>query len=289
MSLLRMVSSSSLLTHGCKHYYNYLFNLSKISKMNNWKIISGKYENQTFIIPTDTYVSKKLKMSVSSISNYKKILKALGLIAILPKCTTRTNKQRNYHNRQLTVVMQTLSRKFIAKSLIYLKNANFLKTSGSIITRFKTKINTFARNIHTNIKKMLNFVGNSMNLNKKDVQDVTDILNQNNIEFKSYELKFYIKLHKISKTKFIQTCKKCRGKKINSPLKYITTVFNSIDSNTNYFHNFPQRSYNYSELEKLLIANNDIPDLKGGLTNDTSRTSEDFKIRTSLKNKTRKH
>lgn len=153
MSLFNAVMRSNLLSKGCKLYYTYIVNLTKVSKINNWKITDGKYKNYNFCIPTDIYVSKKLNIGLTSIYKYKKTLKSLGLIDTLTKYTTRTNQRRNYHNRQLTVVLKTMPRKLISKLLVYVKNARILKTSNTIISQVKKSLNNTVKNIHTKIKK----------------------------------------------------------------------------------------------------------------------------------------
>ena len=273
MSFFNMVMQSKYLSNSCKRYYKYLVNLTKTSKSKNWKITSGKYENYNFIIPTDTVVAspEKLNMGLTSIYRYKKTLQSLGLIDILKKCTTRTNQRRNYHNRQLTVVLKTVPRKLIGMSLVFrsnIKNAKILKTYDSIITQVNRKLNTAITNIHVKIKKLLNNVkttnytnntsyNNLKNLNKNDVQAVTNTLNTYKIEFKDYQIKDYIKLYKKSKEKFIQTCRYCSDKResIYAPLKYFTKVFESSKTYINKFWNFPQREYDFDELEKMIIHN----------------------------------
>ena len=269
MSLFNTVMRSNLLSKGCKLYYIYLFNLSKMSKSRNWKITEGKYENHNFIIATDSRVSKKLSIGLTSIYKYKKTLKSLGLIDILTKFTTRTNQRRNYHNRQLTVVLKAMPRKLISKLLTRsnnIKKARILKTSSNIISQFSKNLNTTVRNIHTKVKNLLNNVkttnyinntsyNNLKNLNKEDVQTVANILNTYNIKFKNKEIPHYIEMYKKSKEKFNQTCKYCSDKHMYAPLKYFTKVFASSYKPKIKFCDFPQKKHNFDELEKLLIKN----------------------------------
>ena len=149
-----------------------------------------------------------------------------------------------------------------------IKNAKILKTYDSIITQVNRKLNTAITNIHVKIKKLLNNVkttnytnntsyNNLKNLNKNDVQAVTNTLNTYKIEFKDYQIKDYIKLYKKSKEKFIQTCRYCSDKReyIYAPLKYFTKIFESSKTYINKFWNFPQREYDFDELEKMIIHN----------------------------------
>lgn len=156
-SLLNVVLSSKLLTNGCKRYYLKLLDYNKASKINNWKITNGKYQDCNFISPSDNTISKDIFMSVSSIKRYRKTLKSLGLIAIPPKFTTRTNKSTNYHHRQIMIVLKSLPKKLISKSLTILKGAKILKISNSIITKFFKNLNGTVRNIHSNLKKIVEF------------------------------------------------------------------------------------------------------------------------------------
>lgn len=156
MSLFDLVMKSNLISKGCKLYYTYLFNLNKISKFRNWKITEGKYKNHNFIIATDSYISKKLNIGLTSIYKYKKTLKSLGLINTLPKFTTRTNQCKNNHFCQLTVVLKTIPKWLISETLVFknnIKNAKILKTSSNIISQFSKNLNTTIRNIHTKVKK----------------------------------------------------------------------------------------------------------------------------------------
>ena len=262
MSLFNLVMRSNLISKGCKLYYTYLVNLTKISKVNNWKITDGKYKNYNFCIPTDIYVSKKLNMGLTSIYKYKKTLKSLGLIDILTKCTTRTNQRRNYHNRQLTVVLKAMPRKLISKLLVYIRKARILKTSSIIISQVKQSLNNTVRNIHTKIKNMLNNVKatnhkntnsiSNLNLNKEDVQTVCNTLNTYKINFKNYEIKYYLDLYNKSKEKFTQTCKYCSDKHMYAPLKYFTKVFESSKAYINKFCDFTQREYNDTFFDSLI-------------------------------------
>lgn len=264
MSLFDLVMKSKLISKGCKLYYTYLFNLNKISKFRNWKITEGKYENHNFIIATDSYISKKLNIGLTSIYKYKKTLKSLGLIDILTKFTTRTNQRRNYHNRQLTVVFKTIPKKFLSKTLVFgnsIKKARILKTSSNIISQFSKNLNTTIRNIHTKVKSLLNNVksvnctNNTSynNLNKEDVQTVANILNTYNIKFKNNEIPHYIEMYEKSKEKFNQTCKYCSNKQhIYAPLKYFTKVFASSHKPKGKFFNFKQREYTDSFFDNLI-------------------------------------
>ncbi len=265
MSLFNAVMRSDLLSKGCKLYYTKLFNRNKKSKSNNWKIIAGKYENYNFIIARDIEISKKLNIGLTSIYKYKKTLKSLGLIDTLPKFTTRTNQCKNYHYRQLTVVVNTLPKKFISKTLVFcnsIKKARILKTSNAIISQVKKSLNNTVKNIHTKIKKMLNNVKNTNyintnnslnNLNKEDVQTVVNMLNTYKISFKKYEIKYYLDLYNKSEEKFTQTCKYCSDKKnIYAPLKYFTKVFESSHKPKNNFLNFKQREYDDTFFDSLI-------------------------------------
>lgn len=269
MSLFNTVMRSNLLSKGCKLYYTYLFNLNKISKFRNWKITEGKYENHNFIIATDSYISKKLNIGLTSIYKYKKTLKSLGLIDILTKFTTRTNQRRNYHNRQLTVVFKTIPKKFLSKTLVFgnsIKKARILKTSSNIISQFSKNLNTTIRNIHTKVKSLLNtvtttnYTNNSSynNLNKDNVQTVANTLNTYNIKFKNNEIPHYIEMYEKSKEKFNQTCKYCNDKYMYAPLKYFTKVFYASHKSKCKFFNFKQKDYDFNELEKMLVNKFDL-------------------------------
>ena len=261
MSFLNLAIKSNFMSNGCKRYYKYLVNLTKMSKFKNWKISDGKYKDHNFVIATDNYVSEKLNMGLTSIYRYKKTLQSLGLIDILTKFTTKTNQRRNYHNRQLTVVLKTVPRKLISKSLVFcsnIKNAKILKLSTNIISCFSKNINTAILNIHSKIRNLLNNVKNSRNSlhnrnfsNEKNVQAVINLLNTYNINFKEYEMEYYMKMYETSKDKFIKTCKYCSDKYMYAPLKYFSKVFNYEPKGK--FFNFKQRDYNYDDLEKLLV------------------------------------
>ena len=262
MSFLNLAIKSNFMSNGCKRYYKYLVNLTKMSKFKNWKISDGKYKDHNFVIATDTYVSEKLNMGLTSIYRYKKTLQSLGLIDILTKFTTKTNQRRNYHNRQLTVVLKTVPRKLISKSLVFcsnIKNAKILKLSTAIVSYFSKKLNTTMLNIHSKIRNLLNTVENNRNslnnndfLNKENVQAVINLLNTYNINFKEYEMEYYMKMYETSNDKFIKTCKYCSNKEnIYAPLKYFSKVFNYEPKGK--FFNFKQRDYNYDDLEKLLV------------------------------------
>ena len=270
MSLFNTVMRSNLLSKGCKLYYTHLVkNLMKASTRNNWRITSGDYKNHLFIIPTDKKVSDDLHIGLTSIYKYKKTLKSLGLIDILPKFTVRTNvgKNKNYCHRQITVVIQTMPKKLISKLLTRsnnIKKARILKTSSNIISQFSKNLNTTIRNIHTKVKKMLNNVkitnytnnisyNNLKNLNKEDVQTVANILNTYNIKFKNKEIPHYIEMYEKSKEKFNQTCKYCSDKQhIYAPLKYFTKVFESSHKPKGKFFNFKQREYTDSFFDNLI-------------------------------------
>ncbi len=268
MSLCNIVRKSNLLTNGCKRYYEYLLELLKKSIENNWRITSGDYKNHFFIIPTDTVVAEDLLIGLTSIYKYKKTLKSLGLIDIIPKFTVRTTvgRNKNYCHRQITIVSQTMPKKFISKSLIWVKNikkATILKTSNNIISQFKQNLNNAMFNIHTKIKKILNTVTNTNtgyinNLNKDDVQTITNMLNTYNIKFKNKEMANYAEMYKKSKEKFSQTCKYCSNKDMYAPLKYFTKVFYASVKPKNVFFNFQQRDYDYEKLEAMLVNRFDL-------------------------------
>ena len=267
MSFFNTVMSvkKATLTNGCKRYYEYLAkNLLKASQINNWRVLSGEYKNYNFIIAKDEKVAEQLGISVQSIYNYKKTLKSLGLINTLPKFTTRTNQCKNNHFCQLTVVLKTIPKWLISKTLVFknsIKKARILKTSSNIISQFSKNLNTTVRNIHTKVKSLLNnvksvnYTNNTSynNLNKEDVQTVANILNTYNIKFKNNEIPHYIEMYEKSKEKFNQTCKYCSDKYMYAPLKYFTKVFESSHKPKGKFFNFKQREYDYDDLEKLLV------------------------------------
>ena len=270
MSFFNIVMSvkKATLTNGCKRYYEYLTTkLLKASQINNWRILSGEYKNYNFIIAKDEKVAKQLGISVQSIYNYKKTLKSLGLINTLPKFTTRTNQCKNNHFCQLTVVLKTIPKWLISKTLVFknnIKKARILKTSSNIISQFSKNLNNTIRNIHTKVKKLLNNVkitnytnnisyNNLKNLNKEDVQTVANILNTYNIKFKNNEIPHYIEMYEKSKEKFNQTCKYCSDKQhIYAPLKYFTKVFESSHKPKGKFFNFKQREYTDSFFDNLI-------------------------------------
>ena len=272
MSFFNTVMSvkKATLTNGCKRYYEYLAkNLLKASQINNWRVLSGKYTNHHFIIAKDKKIAEQLGISVQSIYNYKKTLKSLGLINTLPKFTTRTNQCKNNHFCQLTVVLKTIPKWLISETLVFknnIKKARILKTSSNIISQFSKNLNNTIRNIHKKVKKLLNNVkitnytnnisyNNLKNLDKEGVQTVANTLNTYNIKFKNNEIPHYIEMYEKSKEKFIQTCKYCSDKYMYAPLKYFTKVFESSKTYINKFWNFPQREYDFDELEKMIIHN----------------------------------
>lgn len=269
MSFFNIVMSvkKATLTNGCKRYYEYLTTkLLKASQINNWRILSGEYKNYNFIIAKDEKVAKQLGISVQSIYNYKKTLKSLGLINTLPKFTTRTNQCKNKHFCQLTVILKTIPKWLISKTLVFknsIKNAKILKTSNYIVSQFKQNLNNTVRNIHTKIKNLLNTVTTTNytnnasynNLNKDNVQTVANTLNTYNIKFKNKEIPHYIEMYEKSKEKFNQTCKYCSDKYMYAPLKYFTKVFYASHKPKVKFCDFPQKKHNFDELEKLLIKN----------------------------------
>ena len=123
MNFFNIVMSvkKATLTNGCKRYYEYLAkNLLKASQINNWRILSGKYTNHHFVIAQDKVVAEKLGIAIQSIYNYKKTLKSLGLINTIPKFTVKTTQSRNYHHKQLTVVLKTIPKWLISNSLVFL-------------------------------------------------------------------------------------------------------------------------------------------------------------------------
>lgn len=259
MSFTNILMRSNLISKGCKLYYTHLLNLNKASKINNWKITSGKYINQNFIIATDKLISKKFDISLTSIYKYKKTLKSLGLIDTLSKFTTKTNQCKNYHFRQLTVIAKTLPKKLISKLLVYIKSIKNIKfTNMGIIPYFKKNLNNTFKNIHTKIKTLLTSVKktkyNHNFFNEKDVQTVCNILNTYNIKFKKYEINHYIKMYQKSENKFLYTCKYCSHRKnIYSPLKYFIKVFESSYKPKTNLLSLNQREYDYNYLEKLLV------------------------------------
>ena len=268
MSFFNTVMSvkKATLTNGCKRYYEYLVkNLLKASQINNWRILSGKYTNHHFVIAQDKIVAEKLGIAIQSIYNYKKTLKSLGLINTIPKFTVKTTQSRNYHHKQLTVVLKTIPKWLISNSLVFcnsIKNARILKTSNIIISQVKQSLNNTVRNIHTKIKNMLNNVKatnhknttsiSNLNLNKEDVQTVCNTLNTYKINFKNYEIKYYLDLYNKSKEKFTQTCKYCSDKHMYAPLKYFTKVFESSKAYINKFCDFTQREYNDAFFDSLI-------------------------------------
>ena len=106
----------------------------------------------------------------------------------------------------------------------------------------------------------------------QEVQAITELFNTYNVKYKKQDLKHYQELYNIDITRFINTCKICSNRSMYSPLSYFIKVFNNPQSTTqvknnyktfynnskNTFCNFPQRKYNYNELEKILLANNKI-------------------------------
>lgn len=262
MSFFNIVMSvkQKHLTSGCKRYYEYLTKLYKASSINNWKIINGKYKDYNFVIAKDNYVAKQLGISIQSIYNYKKTLKSLGLIDTLPKFTVKTNKCKNNHFCQLTVILKAIPKWLIRKSLVFcnsIKKARILKTSNKIISQVNQNLNSVVNGIHTKVKKMVNNVKTikckTLNLNDENVQTVCNTLNTYNVTFKNYDLSKYIEMYLKSKERFIQTCKYCSNKYMYAPLKYFTKVFEG--SKINKFCEFPQREYDFKKLEKLLIEN----------------------------------
>ncbi len=268
MSNCSLVLKSKILTSGCKRYYQYLYNLKKISVRQNWLILDGEHKNNNFVIAKDSHAAEKLLISKSSIANYKKTLKALGLISILPKFTTRTNICKNNHFCQLMVLVDK-PRKFISKLLTYRADLKSLKATFGIISRISRKIKSIS-NIHTKIKKIISNIKNSYsydkNLSHNDPKytDVTNILTSCNIKFKKSELEQYYSLYIESPDKFLNVAKYYKGKILIRPLKYFIKVFNNYIPNFNMQHikkiktsfcNFDQREYDFDELERLLIEN----------------------------------
>lgn len=68
---------------------------------------------------------------------------------------------------------------------------------------------------------------NLKNLDKYELQFVINLLNKYNIDFKTYEIEYYIKMYGTSRYKFIKTCKYYSNKDMCASLKYFTKVFGS--------------------------------------------------------------
>lgn len=263
MNLLSVVTKSNLLSHGCKRYYEKLFKTNNSSIGNNWLIIDGKYKNQPFIIAKDTEVSKELNMGLTSIYNYKKILKSLGLITTLKKFTTRTNQCKNKHFCQITVLATTMPKKFIAKTLkrpVNIIKATLQKTYNSIITQSKEKINKIKQNLHSKIEKISHKIStltpnNKVDLNDPTIKKIKEMLDKNNVNYKIKDLQKYKNLYEISISKFESACMACSGADTYSPFNYFNKIFKTYkqDYKYNTFSNFPQRDYDFERLENLLI------------------------------------
>lgn len=269
MSFCNLILKSNLLTNGCKRYYQYLYNLQKVSVKQNWVIVDGKYENKNFVIAKDSHASSKLMISKSSIANYKKTLKALGLIKILPKFTTKTNICKNNHFCQLTVLADK-PRQFISKLLVFNNKLKSIKATSNIISRFSKKIKSINGNIHSKINKIIfglksyNSSNNqySNNYNGDKYLGVTKVLKEHGIKFKNNDLPAYYELYIKDKNKFFEVSKYCEGKTLFNPFKYFKKVFvnylpiTTLDKpNYKSFANFPQRKYDNDYLENLLIKN----------------------------------
>lgn len=263
MDLLSVIAKSKLLSNGCKRYYQKLFKTNCASIENNWLIIDGKYKNHPFIIVEDKLASKKLGMGVSSIYIYKKTLKSLGLIDILKKCTTKTNKYKNKCYKQITVLSTTMPKKFIAKTLkrpVNIIKATLQKTYNYIITQSKEKINKIKQNLHSKIEKIVHKISTPKFSNKIDltdpiIKDIKGMLEKNNVNYKFNDLNKYVPLYKLSIDKFESVCKACSNADTYSPFNYFNKIFNTYkrDYKYNTFNNFPQRDYDFDKLENLFV------------------------------------
>lgn len=248
MNILDAVKKSKLISPGCKLYYAELQSLHSASIINNWKITDGKYKNHIFTIPTDTKMQERIGLSDVSIYKYKNRLKKLGLIDILPKCTTRTNQRKNYHNRQLTVVMQILPKSLIKENLKMVQFAKSIKATANIIARFGLKLNRKLNNIHSKIKNILHNGRSVSKSNNKDVQAVISRLKQYQIPYQKSDLHGYVSLYKESQTIFIRTCIYCAGKDLYAPLAYFKKMFLEVSNDIN----FSTPKYDYEKLEEEL-------------------------------------
>jgi len=263
MNLLSVVTKSNLLSHGCKRYYEKLFKTNNSSIGNNWLIIDGKYKNQPFVMIKDETASKNLGVGLTSIYNYKKTLKSLGLITILKKCTTKTNQKNNYDPRQITIVSMTMPKKFIAKTFkrrVNIIKATLQKTYRNIIAQSKEKINKIKQNLHSKIEKISHKIStltpnNKVDLNDPTIKKIKEMLDKNNVNYKIKDLQKYKNLYEISESKFENACMACSGADIYSPFNYFNKIFKTHkqDYKYNTFSNFPQRDYDFERLENLLI------------------------------------
>lgn len=273
MNLLNIVMQSNLISNGCKLYYSYLLKLNTASKINNWKITNGKYKDHNFIIVKDAVASKTLNIGLTSIHNYKKILKSLGLIDTLKKFTTKTNQCKNNHFCQLTIISNTISRKLISKLLTFnrfIKRATFQKTYNDIITCTKIKLNNYIKNLHFKVRQTISKIKPSKisENNNSNEQLVQNILENNRVTFKKNDLSKYVELYEKSKDRFNLTCVECSNKYTYSPFNYFKKIFTTYKDDfkpnfkhnnyfkynkfNNSFKNFQQRYYDYDKLEKLL-------------------------------------
>lgn len=251
MNLSSVVAKSNLLSNGCKRYYQQLVSCHHASINKNWLIIDGKYKNQPFVMIKDETASKNLGVGLTSIYNYKKTLKSLGLITILKKCTTKTNQKNNYDPRQITIVSMTMPKKFIAKTFkrpVNIIKATLQKTYNNIIAQAKEKINKTIKNLHYKAKQIVHKINNP-------IKKIKEMLDKNNVNYKFSDLNKYVPLYESSESKFESVCMACSGADTYSPFNYFNKIFKTHkqDYKYNTFSNFPQRDYDFERLENLLI------------------------------------
>ncbi len=275
MQILKLVMQSSLLTNGCKLYYQYLYKLSNASKINNWLILDGKFRGNNFIIAKDSHACKQLNISRASVQIYKKRLKQLNLIHTLPKFSFKTNIGKNNYWHQATV-LTTIPRKLIASVLklpTNIKKIKIVQAPTKIISQVTTKLNNKIKQISSNFAKKLHlyFYEKSKNIkikyninetftyNDENVNKLLLLLNKYNINYRQKDINKFFDLFMIDQTKFVSVCKICANKLMYAPVKYFSAVFKNYHNNNNRFCDFPHRNYPpeyWKNLTNKLILNN---------------------------------
>lgn len=163
------------------NYIKLLVNLHNSSLNNNWKILTGEFSNNYFIILTDLKASQLLGVSLRTIKNYKRELKKIGVVNTVNKFTVFTSIHKFKNLNALIVVNLSKIKSIYNKSLhhhVKIKQGlkkivnKVLTERKQEFTRRTTKNNNFLHGVCNNLFNLIKFKCEKYGINtqNKDIK-----------------------------------------------------------------------------------------------------------------------
>lgn len=250
------------------NYIKLLVNLYNSSLSNNWKILTGEFSNNYFIILTDLKASELLGVSIRTIKNYKRELKKIGAVNTVNKFTVFTSVHKFKNLNSLMVVNLSKIKSIYNKSLhhhVKIKQGlkkivnKVLTERKQEFTRRTTKNNIFLHGVCNDLFNLIKFKCEKYGINtqNKDIKHLITLYLKDKKAFNKA----------LEKTSIRIEISKYLGSTVNklmNEIGYFTKMFNVF--NTSYrqllkFKESIKKERYIKEMEKTSIGiiNNEQP------------------------------